>query len=105
MGGEPAVEIVATSTEYVRVTAVSAVGGSPISVAAPPQFAFQPSSVTGNPVEGDWWTGEWASPHARILVGPNGGTVTLDPGEYRVWLTWAAGAETPVYRAGTITVY
>ncbi|WP_454367441.1 hypothetical protein [Streptomyces ambofaciens] len=98
-------EIAATSTEYVRVTAVSSAGGSPISPAAPPMFAFQPSSVTGNPVEEDWWTGEWSSPHARILVGPNGGTVTLDPGEYRVWLTWTAGAETPVYRAGTITVY
>lgn len=105
MGGERAVDIAATSTEYVRVTATSSAGGSPISPAAPPQFAFQPTSATGNPVEGDWLVGEWASPHARILVGPNGGVTTLDPGEYRVWLTWAAGAETPVYRAGTITVY
>nr|WTC12549.1 hypothetical protein OHA15_33925 [Streptomyces anthocyanicus] len=98
-------EVAASSTEYVRVTAVSAVGGSTISPAAPPQFAFQTTSATGNPAVGEWLTGEWASPHARILIGPNGGTVTLDPGEYRVWLTWAAGAETPVYRAGTITVY
>lgn len=105
MGGERAVEIAASSTEYVRVTAVSAAGGSTISPAAPPQFAFQPTSAAGNPAAEDWWTGEWASPHARILVGPNGGTLTLEPGEYRVWLTWAAGSETPVYRAGTLTVY
>ncbi len=31
--------------------------------------------------------------------------MTLTPGDYRVWLTWAAGLEAPVYRAGTITVY
>ena len=105
MGGEQAVEIAATSTEYVKVTATAKVGGSIVTVAAPPQFAFQPTSATGNHVAEDWLTGEWSTPHARILIGPNGGAVTLEPGEYRVWLAWAAGVEAPVYRAGTITVY
>ncbi|MFJ3289978.1 hypothetical protein ACIPMW_32420 [Streptomyces sp. NPDC086669] len=98
-------EIAATSTEYVRVTAVSKAAGSTINPAAPPKFAFLPASATDNPATEDWVTGEWTTPWARILVGPNGGTVTLDPGTYRVWLTWAAGTETPVYRAGTLTVY
>ena len=98
-------EIAATSTEYVRVTAVSKAAGSTINPAAPPKFAFLPASSTDNPVTEDWLTGEWAAPHARILVGPSGGAVTLAPGDYRVWLTWAAGLEAPVYRTGTLTVY
>jgi hypothetical protein len=99
------VEIAASSTEYVRITAVAKAGGSVVNAAAPPRFAFQPSSVSGNPAVEDWLDGEWLVPHARILVGPSGGVIVLEPGEYRVWLSWAAGAETPVYRAGTLTVY
>ncbi|WP_406418403.1 hypothetical protein [Streptomyces sp. NBC_01614] len=98
-------EIAATSTEYVRITAVSKAAGSTITPAAPPKFAFLPASATDNPVTEDWLTGEWAAPHARILVGPDDGVVTLTAGEYRVWLSWSAGTETPVYRAGTLTVY
>ncbi|MDH6610307.1 hypothetical protein M2164_005942 [Streptomyces sp. SAI-208] len=105
MGGEYAVEIAATSTEYVRVTARSEIGGVTVNAAAPPKFAFLPASTTDNPVAGDWKTGEWNAPHARILIGPSAGALTLTPGEYWVWLTWAAGAEVPVYRAGTLTVY
>ena len=98
-------EIAATSTEYVKVTATSKAGGSPVNTAAPPKFAFLPTSTTGNPAAEDWLTGEWNAPHARILIGPSGGITTLEPGDYRVWLTWAAGTETPVYRTGTLTVY
>jgi hypothetical protein len=104
LDGEQAVEIAATSTEFVRVTAVSKAAGSTITPAAPPKFAFLPASATDNPVTEDWLTGEWAAPHARILVGP-GGAITLTAGEYRVWLTWEAGTEAPVYRTGTLTVY
>lgn len=98
-------EIAATSTEYMRVTAVSKAAGSTVTPAAPPKFAFLPSSSTDNPVTEDWLTGEWAAPHARILIGPGGGAVTLAPGEYMVWLTWAVGSETPVHRSGSLTVY
>lgn len=97
--------ISAESTEYVRVTAVSRVGGVVINVASPPKFAFLPASSAVDPEVGDWLTGEWASPAARILVGPNGGSVALTAGEYAVWLSWAAGTENPVFRSGTITVY
>lgn len=98
-------EIAASSTEYIRVTATSRAAGSTVNAAAPPKFAFLPASVTGNPEAADWMTGEWASPHARILIGPSGGATTLETGEYLVWLSWAAGTEAPVYRAGTLTVY
>lgn len=93
-----AMKLAATSTEYVRVTAVTREAGSIVNVASPPKFAFLPSSTTGNPETADWVTGEWAPSTARILVGPNGGTASLEPGEYSVWLSWAAGSENPVYR-------
>lgn len=92
-----AMKLAASSTEYVRVTAVSKVAGVSINVASPPKFAFLPASSTGNPEVADWVTGEWAAPAARILIGPNGGTSALEPGEYRVWVSWAAGSENPVY--------
>lgn len=96
-------EIAATSTEYVRVTAVAKASGSVIALAAPPKFAFMLTS--DNPQPADWLTGEWAASWARILVGPGGGAVTLAPGTYTVWLSFSASAEAPVYRTGTLTVY
>ncbi len=50
-------EIAATSTEFVKVTATSTAGGSSLNPAAPPKFAFLPTSATGNPVTEDWLTG------------------------------------------------
>jgi len=101
-----AMKLAATSTEYVRVTAESRAAGSVITPAAAPKFAFLPASTSDNPTAEDWTDGEWNVPWARILVGPNGGALTLAAGEYSVWLTWTAGTETPVYRTGgTLTVY
>lgn len=100
-----AMKLAATSTEYVRVTATSQAAGSVITPAAAPKFAFLPASNSGNPAVDDWTDGEWNAPWARIMVGPNGGALTLTAGEYSVWLTWTAGTETPVYRSGTLTVY
>ncbi|MFF7329666.1 hypothetical protein [Streptomyces sp. NPDC008150] len=101
-----AMRLAATSTEYVRLTAVSKAAGSAISMSAPPKFAFLPADGDDNPEAGDWLTGEWSTPMARILIGPAGGATTLTAGDYAVWITWTAGAETPVYRSpGTLTVY
>lgn len=96
-------EIAATSTEFIHVTAVAKVADASIPSPAPPKFAFL--ATTANPGVSDWLTGEWATPRARILVGPAGGAVTLTAGEYSVWISFTAGTETPVYRAGTVTVY
>jgi hypothetical protein len=99
------VEIAASSTEYVHVNVQAAIGGAAITLAAPPKLAILPVGSATNPAAEDWITGEWSESWARILVGPNGGAVTLSPGRYTVWVSFAAGTETPVYRAGKITVY
>ncbi|MEU1778115.1 hypothetical protein ABZ545_01355 [Streptomyces abikoensis] len=96
-------EIAVTSTEYVHVPIAATLDGSVVTLTTPPKLAFLTTS--GNPAPGDWLTGQWQSGTARLLVGPVGGAITLAAGEYSVWVTWAAAAETPVYRAGTITAY
>lgn len=98
-------EIAGSSTEYLHVNVVASIGGTPVTLAAPPKLAFLPVSSASNPVTEDWLTGEWNGSWARLLLGPNGGAVTLDPGKYSVWISFAAGLETPVYRAGELTVY
>lgn len=97
-------EIAASSTEYLHVNVVASIGGTAVTLASPPKLAFLPASSAENPVTEDWLTGEWSGSWARLLLGP-GGAVTLDPGKYSVWITFAAGLETPVYRAGELTVY
>ncbi|MFI8872473.1 hypothetical protein [Streptomyces sp. NPDC055243] len=96
-------DLAAISTEYVKVTVVAKAGGATINPAVPPQFAFLATDVSPEP--GDWLTGEWLAPHARVLVGPNGGSVTLEPADYKVWIKFAGGSETPIHRTGTLTVY
>lgn len=96
-------EIAASSTEFIHVTAVAKVSGVTITASSPPKFAFL--TTTASPAPGDWLTGEWAAPRARILVGPAGGAIALATGQYSVWLTFTAGTEAPVYRTGTVTVY
>lgn len=96
-------EIAASSTEFIHVTAVAKVSGVTITASSPPQFAFL--ATAGSPAPGDWLTGEWTAPRARILVGPAGGAITLTVGQYSVWITFTAGTETAVYRTGTATVY
>ncbi|GAA1888243.1 hypothetical protein GCM10009837_07610 [Streptomyces durmitorensis] len=96
-------DLAAISTEYVKVTVVTRAGGAQVQLAVPPQFAFLLTDTS--PEEDDWLVGEWIAPHGRILVGPNGGVTTLEPGEYTLWIKFAGGFETPVYRAGTLKVY
>lgn len=98
-------EIAATSTEFVHVNVQITIAGGAIASAVPPSLAFLPASTADNPQPTDWLTGEWNGTQARILVGPNGGVLTLDPGKYKLWIKFAAGLETPVYRAGPVTVY
>lgn len=98
-------EIAVTSTEFVHANVQITLDGAPIAAALPPSLAFLPASSTDNPQPADWLTGEWNGTQARILVGPNGGALVLDPGKYKLWIKFAAGLETPVYRAGPITVY
>lgn len=98
-------EIAATSTEFVHVNVQITIQGVPVNAALAPSLAFLPASSTDNPQPTDWLAGEWNGTQARILVGPSGGALTLDPGKYKLWIKFAAGLESPVYRAGPITVY
>ncbi|MEV6547985.1 hypothetical protein AB0M57_04655 [Streptomyces sp. NPDC051597] len=67
-------------------------------------MAFLHGDSRTNPVAEDWHPAEWHSGSARILVGPDGGELTLTPGTYWVWTTWEVGAENPVYRSGRLRV-
>lgn len=97
-------DLAATSTEYLHVGVTATISGSPVAVPVPPKFAFLDTQNLSNP-DTEWITGEWAGTVARILLGPNGGALTLEPGAYKVWISFAAGAETPVRRIGTLNVY
>lgn len=103
MGGERAIKIATTSREYIRVraSASSAITGDPISIGTPPKLAFMPTP--GNPDTGDWHDAVWDSGYAKLMLGPD--DVALDAGTYRVWITFAAGAEQPVTPAGTLLVH
>lgn len=78
--------IPASSTEFVHVT-VTAPAGVDLT-GATPKVAILPVSNRANPQTGDWKTGEWASAtEARLLVGPDGGALTLTAGDYKVWVS------------------
>lgn len=96
-------DIAATSTEYVHVPVTATDGGDPVTLADPPKIALLAGSA--NPGTADWHTGEWDDGNARLLVGPDGGAVELQPGSYWLWVSWTAGDETPVYRTERIRVY
>lgn len=96
--------IPATSTEYIHVP-VTAPAGVDIT-GTPPQLAILPVSNRDNPVPGDWHAGTWADGTvARLLVGPDGGAVTLPSGDYRVWISFdPPGSEDVVLMSGYLGV-
>lgn len=66
-----------------------------------PRLAFLTSS--GNPNGSEWHTAEWDGGYARLMLGP--GAIPLAVGIWWVWITFSAGAEQPVERAGRLRVY
>lgn len=96
-------ELSVLSTEFVHVSVTATIAGAGVTTSETPQLALL--AHNGSPEEDDWLDAEWAGPTARILVGPTGGALTLDPGTCHVWLRFTAGAETPVYRAGYLRAY
>lgn len=96
----------ATSTEYVKVPIVATSAGAEVDPTSEPvELAFVPSG--GTPEEADWKDGTWetegSSREARCLVGP-AGVVSLDPGDYSIWVRVTADFETPVLLVGAVTV-
>lgn len=98
-----ALEIPASSLEYVLVPETLTVNGLPVDPTSPAltvELAF--TAVDVAPASGDWTVGSWEDVggvwNARCLVGP-GGTVTLAAGTYDVWTRVTASPEKPVRKA------
>lgn len=101
MGGGCAVLIPASSTEYLHIPVTAPAG---VDVTAwPVKIAVVDHG--DNPAADEWHPAEWADGTARLLIGPDSGTLTLDPGTHRAWITLdPPGAENIVRLAGTLTI-
>lgn len=102
-----ALRISSLSTEYVRVPVTATKNGLPYDpTSSTVQMAFPGYGV--EPITGDWKSASWETQGgnywARCLIGPSGGTITLADGFYDVWVKIADSPETPVRRAGTLTI-
>lgn len=97
-------DVTSGSTPYVHVpvTADDTLTGAPFTPTDPPRFAFLPDGAA-RPTDSDWVAGEWTSGYARLQLGVSPAP-TLDPGWYRLWLRFTAGAETILEPAGWIHV-
>jgi len=94
-------QLPATSTEYLHIPVTAPAGtdltGTPVKIAA--------VAHRDNPANAEWKTAEWAGGEARLLIGPEGGALTLSRGDYRVWIHIdPPGAEAVVRRAGILTI-
>jgi hypothetical protein len=93
--------IPASSTEYLHIP-VTAPAGVDLS-AAPMKIAIV--AHADNPSDAEWKTAEWADGEARILVGPDGGALTLTRGNYRVWIAVdPPGAENITRQSGALNI-
>jgi hypothetical protein len=93
--------IPSSSTEYLHI-AVTAPSGVDLT-GAPVQIAVV--AHADNPAEAEWKTAEWADGAARLLIGPDGGALTLTRGTYRVWIAVdPPGAENITRRAGGLSI-
>lgn len=78
--------IPASSTEYVHIPVTPPPGVDLTGTL--PKIAILPVANRSNPGVADWHVGEWATAtEARLLVGPDGGALTLGIGDYRVWVS------------------
>jgi hypothetical protein len=93
--------IPASSTEYLHIPVTAPAGidldGTPVRIAL--------VAHGNNPTPAEWQTAEWAGTEARLLIGPDGGTLTLTPSNYRVWIAVDPPGATDIVRlAGTLTI-
>ncbi|GGV37060.1 hypothetical protein GCM10010293_40720 [Streptomyces griseoflavus] len=92
--------IPATSTEYLHIPVTAPAGidltSTPVRIAV--------VAHGDNPAAGEWQTAEWADSQARILIGPDSGTL-LTRGTYRVWIAIdPPGPENIVRLSGTLNI-
>lgn len=105
--------ISSVSLEYVLVPVGVKVGGVAVDPTADVvEMAFLADGMTPGP--SDWKSASWevtvgsggaANTYAaKCLVGPNGGTITLAPGGYSVWVHLVDNPEQPTRLVGPLRV-
>jgi hypothetical protein len=95
------VVIPASSTEYLHIPVTAPAGtdltGAPVKIAI--------VAHRNNPSGVEWKTAEWVDGEARLLIGPDGGALTLVHGIYQVWVSVdPPGAENVVRQSGMLNV-
>lgn len=109
--GRPLVQQYAsTSLEYVPVPVTAMVNGSPYNPTNDPVYMLFTSTFDA-PTAGssDWKAATWTTGTtqgtylANCLIGP-GGTLTLTPGVYQVWIKITDSPEVPIRYSGQIEV-
>ncbi|MFM9703607.1 hypothetical protein [Streptomyces galilaeus] len=93
--------IPASSTEYLHIPVTAPAGvdltGAPVRIAV--------VAHADNPSVEEWKTAEWVDGEARILIGPDGGAIELDTGNYRVWIAVdPPGAENITRQPGVLRI-
>lgn len=93
--------IPASSTEYLRIPVTPPAGvdltGTPVEIAV--------VAHRDNPSGTEWKAAEWAEGKARLLIGPDGGALTLTRGDYRVWIAFdPPGAESIIRMSGHLGI-
>lgn len=99
--------IPATTTEYIHIPITPPTGVD--ITGTPPKLAILPVSNRANPQTTDWHVGAWANGtsglEATLLIGPDGGALTLTTGDYRVWVTFdPPGSEDIVRLSGYLGI-
>jgi hypothetical protein len=93
--------IPASSTEYLHIPVTAPAGvdltGAPVKIAV--------VAHADNPSDTEWQTAEWVDGEARLLIGPDGGAITLTRGIYRVWIAVdPPGAENITRQSGLMSI-
>ncbi|MFD9564357.1 hypothetical protein [Streptomyces sp. NPDC059994] len=93
--------IPSSSTEYLHIP-VTAPAGTDLT-AAPVKIAVV--AHADNPSGAEWKTAEWVDGAARLLIGPDGGALTLTRGSYRVWIAIdSPGPENVIRQSGMLSI-
>jgi hypothetical protein len=95
--------LAATSTEFVHV-AVTPPAGVDLT-GTTPRLAFLPVHTRTNPAAEDYHDGEWVDGEALVLIGPDGGALTLTEGDYWVWIAFdPPGSENIATKSGLLSI-
>lgn len=97
-------ELPATTTEFIHIP-ITPPPGVDIT-GTPPRLAVLPVSNRDNPADSDWLDGTWGTgPEALLMVGPDGGAITLAVGDYRVFVAFdPPGPENIVRLSGYLSI-